>query len=312
MSQQDHDDEPIRGELTEDPANHLTGGEQLHFNLKLVRHGLSSGSGALREMDVFDGLLLHMQFHDGEGHQIDGSAVLVAPGVALCATHVVRPYIDALAGGAATGFCIGVAKSGLQIWRLRNGTLVPNSDIAIIGLGYASRLPEHKTFSQASLTTRLPKIGEALTLTGFRASSIEGVKDRTFIARGNVLVSVGKVTAQYPQGRDRIMLPWPTLEVDCPAWGGMSGGPVFDSNGYVVGLVCSSMSDHTGAGSPAYVSLLWPALTHEYEGGWPSQLFQGTRTLLEADRRICSIERREAISTTREGTSVTVRYERWS
>ena len=200
----------------------------------------------------------------------------------------------------------------MQIWRLRSCTLVPNSDLAIIGLSYASRLPDDKTFAQAHLITRLPGVGERLTLTGFRANSVEGVRDRTFIARGNVLVCVGKVTVQYPQGRDRIMLPWPVLEVECPAWGGMSGGPVFDSNGYAVGLVCSSMSDHAGASSPAYVSLLWPALTHRYEGGWPRQLFQGARSLLEAGRSACSIDKREAITVTSDGHSVTTRYEPWS
>jgi hypothetical protein len=306
------DDEPVRGELTDDPATQFTGGEQLHFTSKLVRHRLRSGVGALREMDTFDGLLLHTQFHDGEGHHIDGSAVMVAPGVALCATHVIGPYIEALVAGTATGLCMGITKSGVQIWRVQKIMPVSNSDLTILGLSYASPLPHNKTFNQAFLTTRLPQIGERLTLTGFRANSIEGVRDRTFIARGSVLVCVGEVTAQHPHGRDRAMLPWPALQVDCPAWGGMSGGPVFDENGYVVGLVCSSFSDHTGAASPTYVSLLWPAMPHPYEGGWPSRIFQGTRTLLEVDRRICSIQRPEAITVTDQGDSVTVRYEHWS
>jgi hypothetical protein len=306
------DGEPVRGELIEDPANSMTGGDRLHFNVKLDTHQLGLGAGALRDMDVFDGLLLHLQFHDGEGHHIDGSAVMVAPGVALCATHVIQPYLDALAAGVAAGFCMGVTKSGLQIWRLQTATPVLNSDLTILGLSYASPMPPDSTFNQAFLTTRLPQIGERLTLAGFSANSIEGVKDRTFVARGNVLVCVGEVSAQHPVGRDRSMLPWPVLRVDCPAWGGMSGGPVFDASGYVVGVVCSSMSDHTGAGSPSYVSLLWPAMVHSYQGGWPAKLFQGTRSLLDVDRRVCSIQRPEAITRTSDGDNVIVRYDYWS
>lgn len=50
----------------------------------------------------------------------------------------------------------------------------------------------------------------------------------------------------YPHGRDRVMLPWPVLEVDCPTWGGMSGGPVFDEHGHLIGLLCSSFSVEEG------------------------------------------------------------------
>ena len=305
-----HDNEPIRGELTDDPALRMTGGEKLHFTTRLIRHGLGSGAGALREMDTFDGLLLHMQFHDSEGHRIDGSAVLVAPGIALCATHVVRPYIDALVAGTATGFCMGIAKSGLQIWQLHQGTPVPDTDLTIISLTYRSSLPDDCTFSQANLTTRLPRVGEQLTLVGFRADSAE-LEDRTFVARASVLVCVGQVTAQYPKGRDSVMIPWPALEVDCQAWGGMSGGPVFDTNGYVVGIVCTSVGDHT-VGSPAYVSLLWPAMTQQYQGGWPSQSFLGSHSLLALGRTACPIERPEAIKLTQNEGSVIALYDSWS
>ncbi len=51
----------------------------------------------------------------------------------------------------------------------------------------------------------------------------------------------GKVTAHYPEGRDRVMLPWPVYETSMPMLGGASGGPVFvvGSSGTVFAVNCA-------------------------------------------------------------------------
>jgi hypothetical protein len=91
------------------------------------------------------------------------------------------------------------------------------------------------------------------------------------------------------------MLPWPVLEVECPTVGGMSGGPVFDSRGRLVGLLCSSLDTEDGHGV-TYVSLLWPTLTRGFETVWPKNLIPGLTTLLGIDPKLCSIEGREAVT----------------
>jgi len=296
--------------LTDDPADRMTADEQarLQFYPRLIRHSMGAGAGALREMHDLEGLLLHMHFGAGdEPHMIDGSAVMVAPGVALCARHVLEPHATALRSGVGGALCVGMARAGPQLWRLRSATRVPNSDLAIIGLSYSTHLPADYGFSLATVSTRLPRIGERLTLVGFRAQGFD-LQDNAVVARGDALVSVGEVTAQYPTGRDRFLMPWPALEVDCTAWGGMSGGPVFDESGHLIGLVCSSVSGADGESSPSYISLLWPALAQTYAGGWPSQAYQGTRKLLQSDRRVCHIDRPQAI--TIDGDNV--HYQPWS
>ena len=108
------------------------------------------------------------------------------------------------------------------------------------------------------------------------------------------------------------MLPWPVLEVDCPTWGGMSGGPVFDDRGNLIGLLCSSFSLDSGDGI-SYVSLLYPALVVKFQGGWPAAAFQEARTLVEMATKMCAIERPEAVSLVfDEATGKTMaRYESW-
>lgn len=84
------------------------------------------------------------------------------------------------------------------------------------------------------------------------------------VFEGNVLVATGTVSAHYPNGRDRSMLPGPCLEIGVNARGGMSGGPAFDDEGQLVGILSSSLEHPDGLG-PSYVSLLQPALDHPIE-----------------------------------------------
>jgi hypothetical protein len=56
---------------------------------------------------------------------------------------------------------------------------------------------------------------------------------------GSVLFAARSKTHSTANGRDRRM-PAPCLAVECAVPGGTSGGPVFDSRGYLVGLLSSS------------------------------------------------------------------------
>ncbi len=100
------------------------------------------------------------------------------------------------------------------------------------------------------------------------------------------------------------MLPWPSLQIDCPSWGGMSGGPVFDSEGKLLGLLSSSLDN-----GPSFVSLLWPALTCPFEGGWPPESFEGKRTLLNID--VCAIDNRSAVRVIKKNGGTATAYETW-
>jgi hypothetical protein len=169
-------------------------------------------------------------------------------------------------------------------------------------------------FNQAIISTRFPKIGENLLIAGFRASDYEfkvfnGDKGEKLISySGNVLACNGSVTNRFPAGRDTSMLPWPTLEVSCPSFGGMSGGPVFDSKGMLIGLLSSSYDE-----GPSYISLIWPALATRFEGGWPNSFFEGEKTLIDLTPQLCSIDKPSAISivekTNDEGSKIM--YEIW-
>src|SRR5205823_2717409 len=122
-------------------------------------------------MDSFHGVILAVVFTDSICDFVDGSAVLVAPGIALCAWHVVEPRISATMAGHVHLHCLGVTPSGSRLWHVRKVTHVPETDVAILGLSLASEISAGATLHQAYLTTRFPKVGERLTIYGFRAAA---------------------------------------------------------------------------------------------------------------------------------------------
>ena len=278
------------GTITEDPASTLPVGSEIHFAALLLPNTPVQGPSRLEDWESLDGMVLGISFSDASAHRLDGTAVVVGPGIALCATHVLEPRLEAILTGAEAITCFGVASSGVQVWKVSKITLVPDSDLAILGLTFASPLPPNSTLYKAVISTRLPEIGEHLTVFGFRPFQQTFPRNGTaaMLAAG-VLVCTGKVTELYPTGRDKAMLPWPVIEFNCPSWGGMSGGPVFDQAGKVVGLLATSFSAEDNFG-PSYASLLIPALGVRFQGGWPTALFPDSTTLREMGRQLCTID----------------------
>jgi len=108
----------------------------------------------------------------------------------------------------------------------------------------------------------------------------------------NVLVAVGEVTEHYLTGRGS-MPPGPAIEVACSTPGGLSGGPAFDKNGRLIGILSNSYHDPDGRG-PSYVSLLWTALAIEIAPGvFRPHFFPDKFRLLES--HWCAIDGRDAI-----------------
>lgn len=300
------------GIFIDDPLVGQPTGTEIKFIQTTVLPKHSEKAVWVEDWESSGGILLSIQFKGPNGHQVEGSAVLVAPGVAICATHVVQPHIESLLAGDTATLCGGITEHGLQLWKVVKITLVANTDFTILGLKLCSALPEDKTFYVCRLTTRVPAIGERVTVLGFRSSTPFEQEDGRYTCTGNVLMCQGEVTARFDDYRDRVFMPWPAFEIDCPSWGGMSGGPVFDKNGYLIGLLTSSF-ELEDANGPSFASPIWRVLPAQFEAVWPGGIHpEGKTSLLEADPRLCVIERREAVTVIPgEGDAGTIRYEVW-
>ncbi|MGO9238770.1 MAG: hypothetical protein ACLP4V_33465, partial [Methylocella sp.] len=88
----------------------------------------------------------------------------------------------------------------------------------------------------------------------------------------------------------------------------MSGGPAFDKNGKLIGILTSSFEAEDDLG-PSYVSLLWPALVVTIVPAWLQQFVGGPKSLLEMDRQLCGIDRPDAIVTRADPSTGQIRLE---
>ncbi len=272
-------------------------------------------STGLRNWQCFEGMVLAVSFMDDAQHSVLGSAVMVAPGVAVSATHTFEEHLPQIQRGELGLAAFGIASDGVLAWEVRFVQTVVRTDLCILGLRFLSEPPASGKVHMATITTRLPSIGETVVVGGFRASREEiPLTPPALELEGRMLLTSGSITQSFPQGRDSMLVPWPSLEVDAPLFGGMSGGPVFDERGGLIGVGSRSMEMGPGEEpSPMIVALLWPALGTPFP---VSITGDKTSSLLSLHGRYISIERPEAVTAeainTSAGPGLKTSYTPWA
>lgn len=299
------------GSVREDPLKSLPRDQAISFTHMPVKGLVQKGSTTIRNWEYFKGILLQIAFTTPSQHKIEGSGVLVAPGVAYCATHVIYPHLESITNGSVIASCFGITEAGMQIWSIKGVTVSDGSDISILALEFRSNLPKNNSFFLSQITTRTPAIGEELMICGFKANKPEfRARKNGVVAGGAVWISKGHVIDTFPRGRDKAMIPWPSLAIDVSSTGGMSGGPVYDKGGSLVGLLCSSIEDDVNGVS--YVSLIWPSLVSRFKGHWPQGLYNEEKSLLELPEGLCKVDKPEAVFHVSDEAGSHSYYELWN
>lgn len=220
--------------------------------------------GGFRSLDLaqLDGTLLALDWVVGAAHHIWGSAVMVAPGLALTARHVVDEMRDKGFLREAGGYllALGFHNDGMVIWNSDSFTSIGDGDLSILTLvrATAQRANTAKkaiSVNVATLAARQPLMEESISLVGFAAQETKFenlTHDRG--AAVALLGSVGPVIDVYRVGRDR-SLPNPSAGVSAKTVGGMSGGAAFDAHGRLIGIIASGIGEET-----SFISLSWPSV----------------------------------------------------
>lgn len=255
---------------------------------------------AFADWDAFDGLLLMVYFGTESYDTIEGSAVMVAPGVALSAAHVISDWISAVTQGNAGCMLTGFVKGAQTYWRASGVRVDAETDLAIISVEPADEPTREKLVRLAHLTTRTPEVGESLMFCGYRGAATKFMHDGNEIElSATAYISTGKVAQIHAAQRDRTRYRWPCYEVDCVIVGGMSGGPVFDSQGYLVGVTGAGLEmvedGQPKAVSPSYAWQVWPCLLRPFRPTWPKAINSGVTSLLEMKGGLCAVERPDAV-----------------
>lgn len=95
---------------------------------------------------------------------------------------------------------------------------------------------------------RGPRVGDTVVAIGFPEIDTfrgDATQALTTISEG-MFTAYGRVTALHPSGRDE-STPTPVFEVACNWPPGMSGGPVFNTCGEVIGIVSRSLPPEVGS-----------------------------------------------------------------
>jgi len=203
-----------------------------------------------------DAIISVARYVDGKFKSI-GSGVIVGPGLILTATHVLEEFSCKESGPVLLSFlpennarvwlpkatvnCSGPSR--YQPWDSKSKII---SDLCIMSCDLHSDALSEYPLSLIPMELCLPLPGTRLWAVGFRDGDFES--DTTLVTP---LVSSGLVSGCFPNGRGERM-PSPCVEVDMETLGGMSGGPVFNEDGRLIGIVSSSFD-----GGPSYVTLIW-------------------------------------------------------
>lgn len=186
------------------PELEAQAGTSFRLTQRLIR---IDAQGGFRDLALaqLDGTLLALDWVVGAAHHIWGSAVLVAPGVALTARHVVDEMRDNPGGLLALGF----HNDGMVIWHAKDFTYIDDSDLSFLTLVNATAQPANAakkaiSINVATLAARQPLMGESISLVGFKAHETKF----EYLTHGRgaavaLLGSVGPVIDVYREGRDR-------------------------------------------------------------------------------------------------------------
>ena len=205
-----------------------------------------------------------------EGAMVIGGGVMIGPGLMLTASHVLEEFPKEGSGPVCLTFLPGTARA----WLPRGRTTVAGasafgpdrrvvSDLTLMSCALNSDAHEEFPLALAPIQLVLPLIGERLWAFGYRHGDI--VDEAALLSP---IVTSGVVTACFPQGRGERM-PSVCIEVAMDTIGGMSGGPVVNGDGRLVGIVSSSFE-----GGPTYVTLVWDAIRISVSGA-PTEVWPG-------------------------------------
>ncbi len=121
------------------------------------------------------------------------------------------------------------------------------------------KLKKERLVSPLPIANDTPKIGDEILAIGYPIlGSTFNSETSRMLFEERMYGAAGKVKALHPMGTSSSK-PWPTFEIEGDWEAGMSGGPVINTDGQVVGIVSSSFApseEHPGVGFAVNLPLI--------------------------------------------------------
>ena len=268
----------------------------------------------IQNWDFFDGAIVGVAIADPNRLTIYGSGVMVAPGVVLTASHSVNEYYDAVRARERQLHCIAIRQDGrAELWTLRRWIWPETkSDISFLNVELCTAAPEGWSCACLPISTRAPAVGETVSVIGFRfdvpgaRGPLGTIGDAPIISQGGLYVATGQVQKLWYPQRDPIRISFPAIQIGCSTLGGMSGGPVLDQAGNVIGILSTGME--TLEGDESYAAWILHAFMFKLGLVWPPGLYSESATLLDLPDTLVRIVGRNKVELTSDQEIV---YEYW-
>ncbi len=267
------------------PQMDLRLGQKLGLREVLFPPLALEGLNAFELLRTLEGAVLILaSFALGESH-VYGSAVLVGPGIALAAGHVIEEH---QAKGHLTApdpalYAFGPAGERTHAWIVSEIKYNSVGDVAVLVMQYAADMPDDLEIHYFATCARLPEISERVTAIGFRPVNALRLADpetrELGLLEGTFLTSSGPISDLWPLGRDAL-LPRPSFAAQLTTVGAMSGGPVLNAQGKLIGIVSRSIDAFEEEPAVTSATMIWDGLFEPIAGQWPPKFWPAEATPL--------------------------------
>jgi Trypsin-like peptidase domain len=211
-----------------------------------------------------------------------GTAIVIAPHLALSAGHVIEDFwrrfersqlvadVDATSNnrpvnpGTFSMMAFQILEKGTtgQIWSVTKAVFSRFTDVAFLHLTHPIGAVPGFVWRGVKIGLAPPSIGSRIVGFGYYDPKItvtEREGERLEVEwHDSPVTTVGEVLEIYSQKRDSAMLTFPCYRTSARFEHGMSGGPVFNDQGELCGLICSG--GETEADYYSHVVTLWPSM----------------------------------------------------
>lgn len=214
-----------------------------------------------------------MAVADGEWFP-SGTATIIGPRFALTAKHVIDDYIERF--GKFSCLAANVLERGTigALWSLVNFYSSPFTDISLLFLKPVTGSKPAEEYNWAKcpvMNLAPPEVGSVIGGFGYPNSEVEhlnvegGKEDSSGIVRliwrDKPSITTGEVIDVFYDRRDTVRMNFPGFQTNARFDGGMSGGPVINSNGELCGIISSAYEPYEeGDQWASFVSSLWPLM----------------------------------------------------
>jgi hypothetical protein len=214
--------------------------------------------------------------HKNDNYYASGTAIIIGNNLAITAQHVISDFfayfeghqLDALPNSEIPGTfymqvfqILNEGKSGL-IWNVTRLWSCNFTDIAVLRLTPFSKDAVNYKWRLPILELIPPSVGDRVSAFGYRNARVSQLQG-SITWKVDPKTSIGEVKEVHGEKRDICRLPFPCFQTNARYDGAMSGGPVFNDNGHLCGIICSNLppsSDSQEEDHASYVTSLWPLM----------------------------------------------------